>query len=149
VNTLERLACMADHDISPACWRGKSGVRYLVGDWQDSDKKHVVNAGTPFRSLFDQAMGNQEMGRNDLCRLMFYLAGASAKVDRKKDGILLTWDNPDDLFVEETVEVHLEPDVLKGFFLECMAAWAIPEKYRENRDQVHLIIDGWEARSEK
>lgn len=149
VNALERLACMADHDISPDCWQGKGGVRYLVGDWQDSDKKHVVNAGTSFHSLFDQAMSGQDMGQNDLCRLMFYLAGASAKVDRKEDGILLTWDNPDDLLVEETVEIHLEPDALKGFFLECLAAWTIPKKYRDNRDQVHLAIAGWRDRPEK
>lgn len=63
---------------------------------------------------------------------------------------LLKWPKPDDLLMEETVEIHLKSDALKGWgFLECLAAWTIPDKNRKNRDQVYLIISGWEDRPEK
>lgn len=70
-------------------------------------------------------------------------------MDRKKDGILLMRVNPNDLYVEETAEIRLEPVALKDFFLECVAARIVPDRYRDNRDQVHLIINDWQGRPEE
>lgn len=147
-NVLSRLSCMADYGITPVCWNGMGGVRYIIKDWRRDDRKIYSNAGTPFYAFFESAIDAPEHASlGDLLSLMYYLAGASAIAQCQPDGIMLSWDFTVPGVVKETVEIELGPDDLRDFLLECLGSWSISSRYRQNQDIVHLKIEGWSDRS--